>query len=274
MSSVLDVTLADFEQLVIHASVERPVVAFFWASWSAPCKALGETLEKLSAELGFVLARVDVESPENQQLAAYLRIQSLPDTRVFALGQIADVIPGAPSEQQLRKRLAKFFLSEEDQQRLAAEEALASGNAGEALQVFQQLAQANPSDHRLRYLCAKSLVALGKGPEALALLKTFAEGDDFYSEARSLVELMDFHAEAARTDAVTGEAASYRQACKLAAEGAYREALEAFLLLVSERPSQSDSPARKAMLTLFGVLGAKHELTWEFRARLNTLVFI
>lgn len=274
MSQVIEVTLANFEQVVIEGSRTRPVVVDFWADWCGPCKTLGPLLERLSTELDFVLAKVNAETPENQQLLAYLRISSLPDVRVFQNGQIVDAFQGVVPEAQMRKRLAKFFLSEEDQLLLQAESALENGMASEALQVFEGLAQHKPEDRKLRFLSAKALVQLGRSDEAKTLLQSFHEADDFYREARSLLELMDFHAEAARTDTVDAAGAAYRAACLLASQGDYRSALEAFLAQVTQNPAVKDSPARKAMLTLFGVLGPKHELTWEFRARLNTLVFI
>jgi putative thioredoxin len=274
MPQVVDVTLANFEQVVIEGSAERPVVVEFWASWSAPCKTVGTLLETLSGELDFVLAKVNAEIPDNQQLAAYLRVTSIPDIRVFQGGQMVDAIQGALPEAQLRKRIAKFFLSEEDQLLLAAEAALEQGSAAEALQVFDSLASTRPDDRKLRYLRAKALVSLGRGDEAKVILAAFVESDDHYRAARSLLELMDFHAEAARVDTVDSAGLAYRAACKLAAAADYRAALDAFLAQVMENPAVKESPARKAMLTLFGVLGPKHELTWEYRARLNILVFI
>ena len=38
---VVDVTDADFEQVVIQGSMQRPVVVDMWASWCAPCRTLG-----------------------------------------------------------------------------------------------------------------------------------------------------------------------------------------------------------------------------------------
>lgn len=274
MSKIVDVNLTNFEQIVIEGSMQRPVVVDFWAAWCAPCKALGPVLEHLSTEMDFVLAKVDTEVPDNQQLASYLRVSSIPDIRVFHQGKMVDMIQGALPEDQLRKRLARFFLSEEEQMLQAAEAALDQGMASEALGVFEMLQTKQPDDRKLQYLRAKALVSLGQSDEAKKLLNAFTDVDLLYREARSLLELMDFHAEAARTDVVEGPAAQYRDACKLAAEGRYEEALESLLDQVTAHPGDKESPARKAMLTLFGVLGAKHELTWIYRAKLNTLVFI
>ena len=61
---VVDVTDADFEQVVIQGSMQRPVVVDMWASWCAPCRTLGPTLEKVARERdgAFLLAKLDVDA--------------------------------------------------------------------------------------------------------------------------------------------------------------------------------------------------------------------
>lgn len=272
MSSVIDVTLENFEDVVIHGSMERPVVVDFWANWCAPCKQLGPLLEKLSQELQFVLAKVDTEA--NQQLAAYFRISSIPDIRIFSQGQMVDSIQGALPESQLRKVLGKHFLSEADKAILEIESFLQQGHPDRALPLIETLLQEKPTEKKVLYCKAKAFVDLGKTDDAKAILQLFHEGDDFFREAKALAELMDFHQECARKDVTDPTGISYQSACALALQGQYREAMEGFLTIVQSQKGWRDDAARKALLTLFGVLGAKHELTWEFRARLNTILFI
>ncbi|MDP3033105.1 MAG: thioredoxin domain-containing protein, partial [Rhodocyclaceae bacterium] len=65
-----DVTVADFDQKVLAASQQAPVLVDFWAPWCQPCTILKPILEKLAAEYDgkFILAKVN--SDENQELAA------------------------------------------------------------------------------------------------------------------------------------------------------------------------------------------------------------
>ena len=62
------------------------------------------------------------------------------------------------------------------------------------------------------------------------------------------------------------------QAERAAADGRFREALEAFIREVAVGGDQKDA-AREAMLKLFAVMGDDDPLTAEFRRRLAAALF-
>ena len=64
ITNVIDVTDANFEQVVIEGSKDRPVVVDLWAEWCGPCKTLGPILEKVAGERAgaFLLAKLDVDA--------------------------------------------------------------------------------------------------------------------------------------------------------------------------------------------------------------------
>jgi putative thioredoxin len=272
MSATIEVTLENFEDTVIHGSMERPVVVEFFLVGGRPGSPQGPNLELLSREMDFVLARIDVE--KNQQLAAHFRLTALPDLRVFSKGKMVDMVTGSVTEVALRKRLSKFFLSEFDLALLEAESLLQQGNTDLAMPILDQLLSQKPTDKKVLYCKAKALVDSGSTEDAKAILRQFSEGDDFFREAKALGELMDFHQECAKKDITDPIDLQYQNACGFALQGQYREALEDFLQITQANKNWRDGAARKAMLTLFGVLGPKHELTWEYRSKLNTVLFI
>ena len=252
---VIQTDILTFEQVVINDSAKKAIAVAFEVS---------PTLEKLAGELKFTIAKLDPEDPNNQQLAVYLRINAASDIRIFKNKQLAGSIDGNLSEAELKKQLSPFFLSEDDSLLLNAEDALNLGQASAALKILQKLFEKNASNKKICYLLAKAKTMAGKKEEAKIILQSIKETDDFYNESKSLLELMEFYEDASPP---------YDKAYKLASQNKYKEALDCFLNLIENKQDKEDK-AKKAMITLFSVLGPKHELTWEYRAKLNRLIYI
>lgn len=270
----INVTLENFESAISTASMDRPVVLTFTSSRYQECAALLASLEELSGELKFTLGAVNLDDPQNGQFIQYFRIQGLPYTSVISQGENIDIIQGVMTEGALRERLAKHFVSEEEKFKMAIADAIENKDYDYAIPMLDEALQKNPEDKNLKFLQAKVYMGLGDTEKAKSILTTFTAADDKYNEVQSLLNLLDFYVEAAQKNTVEGLAADYRSACELATQGDYKGALDTFLKIVKSDKTWNDEAARKAMMTLFGVLGPKHALTWEYRAKLNTLWFI
>ena len=103
-----DVGLADFQQEVIEASFQQPVVVDFWAPWCEPCKSLKPILEKLAAEYNgkFILAKVNTE--EHPDIATHFGVRGIPDVRAFVNGEIVNQFSGVLPESAVREWLDKL----------------------------------------------------------------------------------------------------------------------------------------------------------------------
>lgn len=274
MTQIIDVSLQNFESEVSIPSMEKPMVLTFLSSRYPECGNLFSTLQLLAEEMNFTLAKVDLDQVENQAFIQYFRISGIPDTRVIFKGEIVDMIQGVATEQALKERLSKHFISDSERLYLQIEAAIADKEYEIAFSLLNEALSSEPDNKKLKILQAKLFVGLGDTEKARSLLESFKPQEDEYEKATHLLKLLDFYTEAAQKSPVEGEALLYRNACQLVTESNYEEAFETFLKILQINKEWNDGMPRKAMMTLFGVLGPKHELTWKYRAKLNSIWFI
>ena len=112
---------------VIEASRKVPVLVDFWAPWCGPCKQLTPLLEKVVKQANGKVRLVKINIDENQQLAAQMRIQSIPAVFAFVDGQPVDGFMGALPESNIKQ-----FIDRLGSQGNLAEQIEAAVTAGRA----------------------------------------------------------------------------------------------------------------------------------------------
>ena len=116
---MMDVTVANFEEEVIAASMHTPVLIDFWAPWCGPCKSLGPILEKVEVAYQGRFKLVKIDSDQEQQLGAAFGIRSIPTCILMVEGKPVDGFQGALPEGKVKEFLDKHLppadeLPEED----------------------------------------------------------------------------------------------------------------------------------------------------------------
>ena len=167
---MIDVTMENFEADVIAASMSTPVLVDFWAPWCGPCKTLGPLLEKLELEYAGRFKLVKIDSDQEQQLAGAFGIRSVPTCVLLVNGQPVDGFQGALPEGQLRAFLDQHVPSAEEtlaeQEEELAQEALADGDTGTALERLQHAVATDPANDDARFDYVKLLLTLGRDDDA------------------------------------------------------------------------------------------------------------
>jgi len=99
----LDVTDADFEQLVLDRSEQVAVVVDLWAEWCGPCRTLGPILEDVIDATGGTVELAKVNVDENPRISAAFQVQSIPAVMAIKDRKVVDSFIGALGRSEVEK---------------------------------------------------------------------------------------------------------------------------------------------------------------------------
>jgi putative thioredoxin len=273
MGQSIAVTQANFQQVVLEPSFQQPVLIDFYATWCGPCKMLTPLLEKLRKEYDFTLAKVDID--QNPELANAFRVEGVPDVRVAVQGQLQEGFVGVLPEPQLRDMLAKFgFQSALEQELAAFQVAQTQSDPAMAQKLLRALLLKYPDNPQISLLAAQVYLQRGELELAEQYLDYISPQDrQLDDEVEGVRGLIEFHS---AIEAIDGESPldePFVRGCQAALQGDYPAALETFLNLVQKDRTYRDDGARKAMLTVFKLLGDSDPLTITYRKRLMQTLY-
>ena len=284
VNNIIDVDEKDFEHKVLEQSSEKLIVVDFWAPWCGPCKQLTPILEKtISNQIDkIILAKINID--ENQQIAAQLRIQSIPTVYAFKDKQIVNAFQGIIPEKQIIEFIEKCLGSKlnEDFNEFYNEivSYINEGKHHEAKDKLLEFYASNP----------KEIKAIGLYLDCLIELKEFDNISDFinslenetkeHEEIKKVLKKLDIiksNAEGPNIDQMLKKLDDdpgnidliIDISTKYFSEQNYENS---FRILLENYPKNKDK-VKKKMVEFFNVLGNDNEHTVNYRKKLSQIMF-
>ena len=283
---VKDVTTATFQQDVLLASRDKPVIVDLWAPWCGPCKQIAPVLEKVVRAAAGKVALVKINIDEEPQIAQALRVQSIPAVFAFDQGQPVDGFVGVQPESQIKafvERLVGNIGPSAVEQALAqADEALEGGSAEQAATIYRQVLTRETDNVDAAAGLCRSLIALGRTGEVTDLLDSFDDviaEDERIKGVRAQLELLgsatgDMAALEARVAADGKDfEARLELARALAAIDRRDDAVDQLIAIIALKRDWNDEAARKELLKFFEAWGPTDQAAIDGRRKLSSAWF-
>lgn len=274
---------AHFEQQVIEASKQQPVLVDFWADWCQPCKALIPLLTQLSEQYqgAFILAKVNAD--EQQELVAAAGVRNLPTVKLYKDGVMVDEFMGAKPEGELRKFLDAHIENDTGNKINEALTLSASGDYEQATEILKLLNQEDPSNTDVYIAIAKVYLQSGDYENCEAVLKVLPANIQISDEARRIqdeLNLIRATSDAPETDELLTQlknepdnhTARIQLANQYLVSHQYEQALESLFYILIRDMNFQEGEAKAAMLKVFDALGPQEPLTRKYRSKLATLL--
>lgn len=274
---VFDASRENFDALVLGNSQKGLVLVQFWTPKAGPCMVLMPRLVKLASDYGGRFLMVMVNTDELGTIAHRFGVTSVPTVKFFLRGEVVHTIHGAEPDSTFREALGRYIASESDRLRMQALKAQQEGRTDEAIAMLARAAVENPEDLATAADLAKLLLISGQPDQAMSLLTSLPPDARHDGRIAPLITHLELLAAAEKgpedaearlaADPADAEARLTVAARALIADD-LEPAMDGLLALALETPDYREGIGRRALLALFGMLGAEHELTRRYRARL------
>lgn len=280
-ANAIEITLDNFQQIIIEESKAKPVLVNFWAA------QVPESLD-LKAKLAFglqgyeehiIYATVDCQT--QQQIAQQFGIQGLPTAILVKDGQPLDGLTGPQSDDNIKEFLAKHLPKQEDLLLIQAQQLLADNKINDAFTVINNAYQLDNERADIKLILADVYLHTGKFSDAEALLATIlmVDQDSHYQALMAKLELASQAADSPEIKALEAQLANDKDNTELQHQlvaqysqvNRHEEAL--ILLFRLMQKDSSDALSKTLYLDVLKALPDGDSLANKYRRKLYTLMY-
>ena len=283
-TNIIDVTEAEFNDQVIEASERKLIVVDFWAPWCGPCKQLTPILEKIISKSGDKITLVKINIDENQQIAAQLRIQSIPTVYAFKDKQIVNAFQGVIPEGQIIEFIEKCLGSKINEDFTEfyneIESAMAENKFEETKDTLLEFISKNSDEIKGICFYLECLIELKQFEEVemfISSLEKDVQNKDEVKQVLKKMEIVKNNSSGPNINELLAKLESEPNNIDLILEISdkyfsmkqYENGMD---LLLKNYPKNKDSIKNK-MVDFFDVLGNTDQINIQYRKKLSQLMF-
>ena len=283
-TNIIDVTEAEFNDQVIEASENKLIVVDFWAPWCGPCKQLTPILEKIISKSGDKITLVKINIDENQQIAAQLRIQSIPTVYAFKDKQIVNAFQGVIPEGQIIEFIEKCLGSKINEDFTEfyneIESAMAENKFEETKDTLLEFISKNSDEIKGICFYLECLIELKQFEEVEVFISSLEKDIQEMDEIKQVLKKMEIvknNSSGPNINELLGKLENEPNNIDLILEisdkyFSMKEYENGMDLLLKNYPKNKDSIKNK-MVEFFAVLGNTDQVTIQYRKKLSQLMF-
>ena len=280
-SNIVELTLENFQQVVLQQSQEKLIMVDFWAEYSEPCQELLPILRKLATENAntMVLATVNVET--QQEIVGQFGVRSLPTVMLVKDGQPVDGFAGAQTEEQIREMLAKHLPAAELEFLKQGAVLIGEGDYAAAFPHVKQAFELNPENIDAKLMIIDCWIEQGQVEKAKDLLATIGlvDQDGRYGALQGKIELAEQAAESPEIKALQAQLDAspddleikVKLSVQLQQANQHEDALNLLFSVLSKDLNFGE--AKKLFLDMVNALPDGEPLKSQFRRKIYSLLY-